>query len=71
MTNSTLCSTLTPKPTIKQIAVLRLHMPDGSVLPNQLINLDESGRIVSFSPLEHEVAFCEWYRGDWYCKEAL
>lgn len=53
----------------RQIAVLRLHLPDGSVHSNQLLTLDENGNIISHAPLHKEVAFCEWFRGDWYCKE--
>lgn len=53
----------------KRIAVLRLHLPDGRILTNQLLDFDEAGRIISYSPLCKEVAFCEWFRGDWYFEE--
>lgn len=55
----------------RTIAVLRLHLPDGKVLHNQLLVLDDWGEIISYCPLHQEVAFCEWFRGDWYSETIL
>lgn len=55
----------------KNIAVLRLHLPDGAVLTNQLLKFDERGQLVTYYPLKSELAFCEWYRGDWYCENSI
>lgn len=52
---------------VKQIAVLRLHLPDGTILPNQLLALDEQERVIAYADLMEEVPFCEWFRGDWFC----
>lgn len=53
----------------KKIAVLRLHLPDGTTLTNQLLEFDGNGKLSSYTSLTKEVAFCEWHRGDWHCED--
>ena len=55
-----------PSTANRHIAVLRLHLADGTVLHHQLLTLDTAGHILSFTALDQETAFCEWFRGDWY-----
>lgn len=49
----------------RHLAVLRLRLPDGSVLQRQLLTLDAEDRVLSYRPLTEEVPFCPWYRGEW------
>lgn len=50
---------------IERLAVCRLHLPDGRVLHNQVIEL-LAGRLSAHYPLVGEIAFCRWYGGDCY-----
>lgn len=52
---------------MKRIAVSRLHLPDGTVLLNQVIETSEEGEI-SYYPLTDELPFTEWLGGDYYLK---
>lgn len=52
---------------IKRFAVSRLHMQDGTILKNQVIETDGgSGKYLTSYPLEQELAFTEWRGGDYY-----
>lgn len=50
---------------MRRIAVNRLHLKDGRILPNQVIEL-EDGKIVAFYSLKEEIPFTEWLGGDFY-----
>lgn len=52
---------------MKRIAVSRLHLPDGKVLTNQVIDTTDSGEIIYY-PLTDELPFTEWHGGDYYLK---
>ena len=49
----------------RRIAVSRLHLPDGHVLHNQVIEM-EDGIPVKFHDLLKEEPFTEWLGGDYY-----
>lgn len=51
---------------LKSIAVRRLHMPDGTVLPMQVIDFDSAGTPLTYHTLCGEEAFTEWRGGDFY-----
>lgn len=53
---------------LRRIAVSRLHMPDGRVLHNQVIEL-ENEILQSHFPLTEELASTEWLGGDFFWKE--
>ena len=48
------------------IAVRRLHLPDGRVLPMQVVELDAAGRPYAYHALRGEEAFTLWRGGDFY-----
>ncbi len=50
----------------KFIAVRRLHLPDGTVLPMQVIVCDSAGTPLAYHALRGEEAFTEWRGGDFY-----
>lgn len=52
----------------RRIAVSRLHLPDGTVRCNQVIEL-ENGKVVSFYALTEELPYTEWLRGDFVLSE--
>lgn len=47
----------------ERIAVSRLHLADGRVLYNQVIEI-AGGRLVRHYPLVEELPFCKWFGGD-------
>lgn len=50
-----------------RIAVSRLHMENGNVLKNQILEIDsETKKMVRYYPLSREIAFTEWRGGDYY-----
>lgn len=51
---------------LKSIAVHRLHLPDGTVLPMQVIDFDSAGTPIAYHALCGEEAFTEWRGGDFY-----
>ncbi len=52
----------------RRFAVSRLHLPDGRVLSNQVIEtMDE--KVVRYYPLTEELPFTEWHPIDYYIKE--
>lgn len=53
---------------LQRIAVSRLHLPDGRVLYNQVVELDNE-KPHSHFPLTEELASTEWLGGDYYWKE--
>ncbi|MCH5181768.1 MAG: hypothetical protein J1F06_03965 [Prevotellaceae bacterium] len=50
---------------VERLAVCRLHLADGRVLRNQVVELS-CGRLRCHYPLVGEIAFCRWYGGDCY-----
>lgn len=52
----------------RRIAVSRLHLPDGTVRYNQVIEL-ENGKVVSFYALTEELPYTEWLGGDFVLSE--
>ena len=52
---------------MKRFAVSRLHLLDGTVLNNQVIEITDSGQITYYS-LTDELPFTEWHGGDYYLK---
>lgn len=50
----------------KFIAVRRLHLPDGTVLPMQVVECDSAGTPLAYHTLRGEEAFTEWRGGDFY-----
>ena len=48
------------------IAVRRLHLPDGRVLPMQVVELDAAGRTCAYHAMKGEEAFTQWRGGDFY-----
>lgn len=53
---------------LRRIAVSRLHLPDGRVLYNQVVELENEIPRCHF-PLTEELASTEWLGGDYYWKE--
>lgn len=53
------------RPQLRRIAVSRLHLPDGRVLRNQVIEL-EGGTPVRHYPLLEELPATEWLGGDFH-----
>lgn len=51
-----------------RIAVARLHLPNGEVLNNQVVSIDEEGYVHAYFPLQTEDAFTEWFKGDAYLR---
>lgn len=52
----------------RRIAVSRLHLPDGTVRCNQVIEL-ENGKVTSFYALTEELPYTEWLGGDFILSE--
>ena len=50
---------------MRRIAVRRLHLPDGQILTNQVIEFADDGSQRYF-PLTEELPFTEWLGGDYY-----
>lgn len=50
----------------KFIAVRRLHLTDGTVLPMQVVECDSAGTPLAYHALRGEEAFTEWRGGDFY-----
>lgn len=48
-----------------RFAVNRLHLPNGDVLFNQVLEVQD-GRILAFYPLTEELPDTEWLGGDYY-----
>ncbi len=46
-------------------AVLRLHLPDGTVLQRQVVE-ECDNKYLRHYPLENETPQTEWLRGDYY-----
>lgn len=52
---------------VSRIAVSRLHLSNGEVWKNQVLEFDvKTKKIVRFYPLEQEIAFTEWRGGDYF-----
>ena len=51
----------------RRFAVSRLHKVDGTVLTNQVIEINDSGEVIYY-PLTDELPFTEWHGGDYYLK---
>ena len=49
----------------RRFAVNRLHLPNGDVLFNQVLEVQD-GRILAFYPLTEELPNTEWLGGDYY-----
>lgn len=54
--------------TVRRFAVSRLHLPDGQVLKNQVVETDTAAAnaVVRYYPLTAELPFTEWRGGDYY-----
>lgn len=50
---------------MKKIAAHRVILVDGTVLPMEVVTLDESGQVVEHHKLTHEEAGVEWYGGEY------
>lgn len=51
---------------IKRFAVSRLHLKDGSILKNQVVEIDaKTNQVAAYYPLIKELAFTEWRGGDY------
>ncbi|MBQ7634346.1 MAG: hypothetical protein IJS89_02105 [Bacteroidaceae bacterium] len=48
-----------------RFAVLRLHLPDGTLLMRQVVET-HNGRYVRHYPLQEETPHTPWLRGDYY-----
>ncbi|RRD77406.1 hypothetical protein EII14_07400 [Alloprevotella sp. OH1205_COT-284] len=55
-------------PSCKRIAVARLHLED-ITLCNQVLELDEQGKVVSYQDLKSETCATIWLKGDFYLSE--
>lgn len=52
---------------ILRIAVSRLHLQNGEVRKNHVLEIDaEKKKVIRFYPLEQEIAFTEWRGGDYF-----
>lgn len=52
---------------VSRIAVSRLHLSNGEVRKNHVLEFDvETKKVVRFYPLEQEIAFTEWRGGDYF-----
>lgn len=52
---------------VSRIAVSRLHLSNGEVRKNQVLEIDvETKKVVRLYPLEQEIAFTEWRGGDYF-----
>lgn len=49
---------------MKRIAAHRIILPTGEVLFQEVVTLDDEGRVVEHHPLQHEEAGVEWYVGE-------
>lgn len=49
----------------ERIAVSRLHLEDGRILRNQVLEL-EGEKVLRFYDLREELPFTEWRGGDFY-----
>ena len=50
----------------RRIAVSRLHMPEGPVLSNQVVEFDAEGYPICHYPLTEEIHSTEWHPIDYY-----
>lgn len=48
-----------------KIAAHRIHLPDGTILPLSVVELDAQGRVVAHHPLVGEEAHVTFYSGDY------
>lgn len=52
---------------MRRIAVSRLHLPDGTILSNQVLEFqDNSLNPLVFYNLKEELPYTEWISGDYY-----
>ena len=49
-----------------RFAVSRLHLSDGTLLKNYVIEGNDKGDAVRYYPLKEELPFTEWRGGDYY-----
>lgn len=56
---------LSTSSSIKRFAVLRLHLPDGTLLKRQVVEESE-GRFLRHYPLTEETPNTVWLRGDYF-----
>lgn len=54
----------------ERIAVSRLHLEDGRVLRNQVLEL-EGKKVLRFYDLQEELPFTKWQGGDFYIDRDL
>ncbi len=55
---------------MRRIAVSRLHLPDGTVLKNQVLELSADEKsVLDYYPLVQELPFTEWKGGDYYLEK--
>lgn len=50
---------------IRRFAVLRLHLPDGTLLKRQVVE-ERAGRFLRHYPLTEETPNTIWLRGDYF-----
>lgn len=50
---------------MKRIASHRIILPDGRILQNHVVVLEDDGRLVSFHPLQGEEPFTQWIPGEY------
>ncbi|GFI34603.1 hypothetical protein IMSAGC014_01098 [Bacteroidaceae bacterium] len=58
-----------PDKSFHRFAVSRLHLPDGSVLKNQVIEYQQTSEnkfSARYYPLTEEIPFTEWRGGDFH-----
>lgn len=56
------------QPSLRRIAISRLHLPDGSILLRQVVEIID-GCPVRYFPLTDEIPFTEWLGGDYVWAE--
>lgn len=48
---------------MKKIAAHHIVLPDGTVLHQEVVVIDDNGNVISHHKLQHEEAFVEWFPG--------
>lgn len=56
---------------VRRFAVKRLHLPNGEVLNDQVVEMLQADGKTTYRhyPLDHEFAFTEWVGGDFFLTE--
>ncbi len=48
---------------MRKVAAHHIELPDGTVLHQEVVVIDDNGNIISHHKLQHEEPYVEWFPG--------